>query len=108
VRIAELGHCSFDSATGNCEHCSTQHAAHFGLTPAEFIAGTAGHDPELFYIHPDDQAAVVDAIRRIKFGDTMHFEYRGLRKNGDIRHIHEIVEPVFDAVRRVNNDRRGP
>ncbi len=97
IRIAGLGHFAFNSRTGNCEICSNNHAGHFGLTPEEFADTTAGIDPELSFVHPEDQHIVLNAIRRIKFGETMNFEYRAVHRNGEIRHIHEIVEPTFDT-----------
>lgn len=96
VRIAGLGHFVFNSASGNCEYCSDQHAAHFGRTPEEFVNDTAGEEPELDYVHEEDRHIVFDAIRQIKFGDPVSFEYRALHKNGDVRFIHEIVEPTCD------------
>lgn len=96
VRIAGIGHYTFSVKTGNCDFCSDQHAAHFGLTPEEFIAGSMGHDSEKFYIHIDDHDSVLDAIHRINSGEAQVFEYRGLRPNGEIRYIREIEEPVFD------------
>lgn len=98
VRIAGIGHFSFISSNGICDFCSDVHAAHFGLTPEEFIDRTSGPIPELFYVHPDDHHIIEDAIHRIKFGEVMSFEYRGLHANGEIRHIHEIVEPRFNEV----------
>lgn len=96
VRIAGLGHFTFDVATGNCTYCSDQHAAHFGLTPDEFRARTAGFTPNLFYIHRDDQPLVLEAIQRLATGQPQIFEFRGVRPDGEIRYIRVIEEPNLD------------
>ncbi|SNR25778.1 hybrid sensor histidine kinase/response regulator [Puniceibacterium sediminis] len=96
VRIAGVGHYSFSVKTGNCDFCSDQHAAHFGLTPDEYCARAAGPNPELFYVHSDDHHIVLDAIGRINSGEALIFEYRAVRPNGEIRYIREFEEPIFD------------
>lgn len=101
IRIAGLGHFKFNAITGMCVFCSNEHAAHFGLTPDEFRTTTAGPDPELYYVHSDDRHIVRSAIRLLKSGEAQVFEYRSLHPDGEIRYIHEIVEPVFDASGKV-------
>lgn len=101
VRIAGVGHYSFNVESGDCEFCSDQHAAHFGLTPDEYRARAAGPLPGLFCIHPDDHAHVLASIDRINSGEALMFEYRALRPDGEIRYIREIEEPVFDHDGRV-------
>lgn len=95
VRIAGIGHFTFNVETGNCEFCSDQHAAHFGLTPDEFCALNAGHNSELSFIHSDDHHIVREAIRQLYAGKAQTFEYRGLRPDGEIRYIRVIEEPNF-------------
>ena len=96
IRIAGIGHFRFCPKSGDCTFCSEQHAAHFGLTSEEFRTHTTGPNPELFYIHADDHHVVENAIQQIKTGETQVFEYRGLRPDGEIRNIREIVEPISD------------
>lgn len=96
-RLASLGHFEFDTATGDCVYCSRRHAEHLGMTPEEFVAATAGLDPELCYVHPDDRDRVRRTIRRIRHGEPAELEYRALWPDGSIRHLREIVEPELDA-----------
>jgi PAS domain S-box-containing protein len=101
IRIADLGHFSFDTATGNCTFCSEQHANHLGMTPDEYCRRAAGSKAELSYIHADDRQIVIDAIAKINAGETQTFEYRALHPQGKIRYIREIEEPVFDEAGKV-------
>jgi PAS domain S-box-containing protein len=96
IRIAGIGYFSFDIGSGDCTFCSEQHAAHLGLTPDEFRAGTAGPEIQLFYIHADDRDRVLDALERIYAGENKTVEYRAVHPNGEIRYIREFEEPVFD------------
>ena len=96
IRIAGLGHFTFDAVTGNCTYCSKQHAANVGMTPEQFCTLTAGPTPQLSYVHAEDRHIVMNAIDRLSSGDTQTFEYRALHPNGEIKHIREIEEPVFD------------
>lgn len=59
-------------------------AAVFGYQPGELI----GANP-MVVIHPDDQALVAGQIKRRVSGEqpTMHYEFRGMRKDGETRHI---------------------
>ena len=96
IRIADIGYFSFDIGSGDCTFCSEQHAAHLGLTPDEFRAGTAGPEIQLPYIHADDRDRVLDALERIYAGENQTVEYRAVHPNGEIRYIREFEEPVFD------------
>ena len=98
VRIAGIGHFSFSTKTGDCLFCSVQHAAHFGLTPDEFIAVTAGLGPQLRYVHEDDRDMVAAAIANIDLGKPQVFEYRAVRPDGEIRHIREMEEPILNGL----------
>lgn len=96
IRIARIGHFSYDKVTGNCTFCSEQYADHFGLTPDEYVIKTSGRDPDLSHIHEDDRHIINNAIHRLNQGEDQVFEYRALHPDLGIRYISEIVEPVFD------------
>lgn len=104
VRLAGIGHFSFEpgvesygGGTGNCKYCSAQHALHFGLTPEEYKAMSSDKVKQLSLIHPDDHALFQDALHQLDLGKTQNFEFRALRKDGEVRFIHQIEEPVLDA-----------
>ncbi len=96
VRIAEIGHYSFSAETGDCLFCSEQHAAHFGLTPEEFVLKTAGQGPRLEYVHKDDRERVATAINAIGVGAPQMFEYRAFRPDGEMRYIREMEDAITD------------
>lgn len=101
IRIADIGYFSFDIGSGDCTFCSEQHAAHLGLTPDEFRAGTAGPEIQLPYIHADDRDRVLHALAQIYAGENQTVEYRAVHPNGEIRYIREFEEPVFDECGKV-------
>ena len=79
VRIAGIGHFKWDALTGDCLFCSEQHAAHFGLTPEEFIDITKGRDPYLGFVYPDDRQKVRDEVARVDSGiATLNTEWYDL------------------------------
>ncbi|MEM7520486.1 MAG: ATP-binding protein [Pseudomonadota bacterium] len=97
VRISGIGHFRWNLATGVCEYCSDQHAAHFGLTAERFMALTRGSRPTLSFVHPDDHETVLTAISKIDQGTAMFFEFRAVRPDGEVRFLRQINEPVFDG-----------
>ncbi len=96
IRIARIGHFSYDKVTGKCTICSEQYAGHFGLTPDEYIAKISSLNPDLNHIHEDDRHIILNAIERLNEGEDQVFEYRALHPDLGIRYISEIVEPVFN------------
>jgi diguanylate cyclase (GGDEF)-like protein/PAS domain S-box-containing protein len=59
-------------------------AAIFGYPPGELI----GASPRML-VHPDDVELVSEQMRRRASGElpTMHYEFRGIRKNGETRYL---------------------
>lgn len=57
-------------------------------------------DPHLIWsiVHPDDRRLLADHRRDIHQAKTMgEVEYRFIRRDGDIRWIHHVCQPVFDS-----------
>jgi len=96
VRLAEIGHFLFSAKTGICEHCSVQHASHFGLTPDEYRAISSDKVSQLSLIHVDDHPTFLESIRQVGLGVAQNFEFRAVRPDGEIRFIQQIEEPIFD------------
>lgn len=96
IRIAGIGLFSYEKATGKCTFCSEQRAAHFGMTTDEYIARMSGLNTDLKHIHEDDHHIILNAVERLNEGEDQVFEYRALHPELGIRHLSEIVEPVFD------------
>lgn len=95
IRIAGIGHFSFDSVTGDCTYCSEQHAKHFGLTPDEYATQTKGRPLRRTYMHADDRRLAEKAISKVFSGEPQTFDIRAKHPNGEIRYINQIVEPVI-------------
>lgn len=69
---------------GRLSYCNSTQAKIFGYTPEELT----GADPRLL-VHPDDQAMVLENIRRRIDGEieTIHYEFRGRCKDGSTKNI---------------------
>ncbi len=52
-------------------------------------------------IHPDDRERTTQVIQGVLRGDTVVNEYRIVRADGSMRHIHATVFPIFDERGRV-------
>lgn len=101
IRIAGIGHYSFEAFTGNCNYCSEQHAENLGITTDEFLGIAADPGVRLPHVHPDDRSIVIDAINCLNSGKSQTFEFRVLRPDGEVRFIRQIEEPRFDSTGKV-------
>jgi len=96
MRLSGLGFFKWNTQTGDCEYCSEQHAAHFGLSQQEYQYITRGPEPYTGFVHSDDKQSFLDSIARVNEGEALPFDYRILRPDGQIRYIRQINEPIFD------------
>ena len=94
--LSGIGFFRWNVETGDCEFCSEQHAAHFGLSQQEYQAITSGPEPYTGFVHEEDRSSFLSAISRVDDGEALPFDYRILRPDGEVRHIRQINEPVFD------------
>ena len=92
--IANLGSWELD-IKNNCLSWSDEVYRIFGLRPQEF---DATYEAFLDNVHPDDRAAVDEAYSgSIREGrDTYEIEHRIVRKNGEVRIVHEKCEHFRD------------
>ena len=71
-----------------------------------------GWSPEIFHhrdqwaetVHPEDRERALQATERVLRGDTVVEEYRIVRPDGSMRHIHATGFPIFDdrqTIRRI-------
>lgn len=96
VELAGLGHWIWDTVEGRCLFCSEEYARLHGLSPEEYIAQSPGAEGSLSLTHPEDRDAVRDRRRRLSDGETVTMEYRTVDAEGKVRHLREIVRPIFD------------
>lgn len=101
VRVANIGHFTWDVETGTCLYCSDLYAANFGLTSDEFIERSKGQAPFIDFIHRDDRASFEAAVAEVDHGTAMETEYRVVRADGTIRFIRQFAEPIFDDEGRI-------
>ncbi|WP_078555391.1 PAS domain-containing sensor histidine kinase [Bacillus alkalicellulosilyticus] len=50
----------------------------------------------LALIHPNDKKLVADAIDDLKLGHPLNIHYRIVKPNGQLRHLEEVAEAIFD------------
>lgn len=97
--LAHLGSWEFDLTENNFIWSDEVYRI-FDLQPHEF---EATYDAFLRFVHPDDRAAVDTAYSESlrKGRDTYDIEHRVMRKNGDIRFVHEKCEHIRDKSGKV-------
>jgi PAS domain S-box-containing protein len=93
-QIASLGSWEWDVATGD-HQWSDQQCRIFGYSPDSIHPNS-----DFFFraLHPDDQDKVRHSVEQMLEDDTPHnVEYRIIRPNGDIRHVHARGEVERDT-----------
>lgn len=96
MKLAGIGYFEWDVKTANCEICSDEHAAHFGLTPHEYQTSTRGPTAYGGFVVEEDREKFITANRRVDDGETVPFDYRIRRPDGEIRFIRQISQPTFN------------
>ena len=99
VELASLGHWIWDEVEDRYVTCSEQMAHIHGFASVEeniALAGTRASDHQL--VHREDraryEAADADYLRK---KSRFEVEYRIVRRDGEVRHLREVSEPVCDA-----------
>lgn len=99
-KIAQVGGYEIDAAGTGGAYWSEESVRILGLDPVtrELIPG----EYLLRCVHPGDQGRVREAFDRSRNeGVRFDLEYRIVRPDGSIRHVHSIVEPVSGADNQV-------
>ncbi len=95
ARIAKLGHFTWDVAAGKATFCDEEYARIVGVPVSECMQDTT--DSYLERMHPDDRNRVADIYwQAYRDGLSIDYEYRLVRPDGEVRHIHEVAHPSFD------------
>lgn len=97
TRIAHVGYWERDYAS-NTIALSSEACRIFGLPPDSRHPGLdEWHARWLRLIHPDDQPATAQATAdALAGGPRYDVEYRVLRPNGEVRHVHSFADVTFD------------
>ena len=91
-RLAHVGHWERDTDT-DLVTWSDETYRIFGLRPRERSFTLA----EFFeLVHPEDRQIVVEAVAAFRGGERYDVEYRVVRPNGEVRHIHAQGDLVAD------------
>ncbi len=93
-RVARLGHWRWSAADGKLVNWSDEFAAIVGVVPDRL---DPSEEAEIERTHPADR----ERVRQVyESTDGIHgvsdIQYRIVRPDGEIRHIHEVGEPEFD------------
>ncbi|MCZ6771879.1 MAG: PAS domain-containing protein, partial [Proteobacteria bacterium] len=98
VRLARLGFLVWDEIEEKCLYSSEEAARIAGAPSAEALtASLSSFDALRDIIHPDDRATYDSTVAKGTADKSgWEIEFRIIRPNGDIRHLHEISEPVLD------------
>ena len=94
-RVAKLGHWSWSILRNELTSCSEEYVRIHGVSE-DRIKQHLDHQMERV-IHPEDRARVEAAFKRFdEEGLDYEIEYRLIRPDGEVRHVEEIGEAVFD------------
>ena len=97
VKIAHLGHWTFDVVENSTSYCSDEYARIYGYSDAEYHALVKAGNMDFQHIHADDN----DWVRKF-YVDSLanetpwNIEYRIVRVDGSTGHVREIGELVRD------------
>src|SRR5262249_52428751 len=92
-RLSHTGSWAWNISTGE-PFWSVEHFRIFGLDPEQTKPSY-----EMFFqtVHPDDRPSTQEGFERAVRGRSDYeTEYRVVRRDGTIRHIHSISHPVFN------------
>ena len=101
TKLARIGYYVWDAVEDRCLFCSDEHARLHGLSPDAFIARAASSERDDSFTHPDDLDEYWRAMKDLRSGKPIEIEYRTVTASGEIYHVREIAEPVFDEAGRV-------
>ena len=95
ARIAKLGHWVTDEVNGLLVDCSDELSRMLGVSKGEILGPK---DKFRKFLHADDlERVVADYDSWARKPQKFELEYRIKREDGQVRHLREIGEPVFDT-----------
>lgn len=96
ARLANLGYWVWDKREQRYLEISEEHARLAGMSVAEFFEHHGDLENDLLLVHPDDRDAYARHYKKLGNHERFEMEYRIVRPDGEIVHVHEIGEPVVD------------
>ncbi|MCZ6859492.1 MAG: response regulator [Alphaproteobacteria bacterium] len=96
LKLAHMGTWVWDDTIVEFEYVSPQFAEIFGYDVDQFLKLSKKSESYLFCIHPDDvDSHVRDLKEGVRRKERWQVEYRIIRKDGAVRNLLEIAQPVF-------------
>ena len=98
ARLANLGYWVWDEIDDRLLYCSDELARIFGYdSGAAYTATITSLEADIEGVHPDDRDAYRATIERaLETKTSFEIEYRIITKDGAVRTVREIAEPVLD------------
>ena len=96
-QLASIGHCEWDYDNDRILACSEGYARIFGMSVTDVLAFHSSWDNVLGQIHPDDRERYVASYRSQRQAGSHEIEYRIVRGDNMIRHLHETGTVELDA-----------
>lgn len=94
AHIARLGHWHADELKGEITTVSEEFARLHGYTVDEYMERFRKLETGAGTIHAEDRARVSDAYDR---NQDVELEFRIIRRDGAVRHVHEVIKYIHDA-----------
>jgi len=96
-QLAHIGHCEWDFDNDCLLSCSAGYARIYGLSMEQVLAAQTNWDDVLQQLHEEDRDHYTQSYRSQRQTGSHDVEYRIIRADGVIRHIHETGTVEFDA-----------
>jgi diguanylate cyclase (GGDEF)-like protein/PAS domain S-box-containing protein len=96
-QLANIGHCEWDYDNDCILSCSEGYARIFGLSVDEVLASQTSWEDVMQQIHLEDREQYTQSYESQRQKSTHEVEYRIIRADNVIRHIHETGTVEFDA-----------
>ncbi len=97
ARLAKVGHWIYDEVAAELAFCSEELPFMCGMTMDEYTAAIVDISTEAKLVHPDDREEFERIASKANKDQVPYdIKYRIVRPDGDVRHIHEITENIFD------------
>ena len=96
-QLANIGHCEWDFENDCLLSCSQGYARIFGLSREELMLTQSNWQKVLQQLHPEDREQYTRSYLSQRENGSHEVEYRIIRDDGSIRHVHETGMVEFDA-----------
>ena len=98
TEMAKIGYWVWDEVGDKAICCSEELAEMYGVASGDDLAAIlSSHSGDLDWVHPEDRERFDEAVRIARETKRGYdIEYRIVHSEGEVRHLHDMVEPVAD------------